>query len=89
MREGGAVYVVVTRRARRSRAESPGAPDPVSAHKKGPKRAPALLLNQPDDAYIVRLSMERIPTRDPGATQARATRDYSKGQGALQRAECA
>lgn len=51
----------------------------VSAHKKGPQRARALPLNQPDDAYIVLLSMERIPTRRPGATQAQATRDYSRG----------
>lgn len=62
----------------------------VSAHKKGPQRGRAKPLNQPDDdAYIVLLSMERIPTRGPGATQARATRDYSRGFRASLRAECA
>lgn len=55
----------------------------VFAHKKGPQRARALPLNQPDDAYMVRLSMERISARATGTAQARATRDYSRGSAAL------
>ena len=60
-----------------------GGLDRSSAHKKGPKRARALPLNQPDVAYMVRLSMERKSARAEALAQARATRDYSRGSLAL------